>query len=72
MTSQVKELSLKSAAKARGFGLYKLSEVCDISISQLYLIERNPLVNVGIVVIEKIYKATGIRPSEYLKRDVKW
>lgn len=68
----MKKKSLKERCKLlpSPLSLYELAEKSGLSVSQLYAIDRDPKRNVEIDTMKKIYKATNLRPIDYLDLDV--
>ncbi len=58
-----------------GINIDELAEITDVSVPQLYLINKDPLYNVTIVTINKIYVGTkrelgkGLSAYKYLDHD---
>ena len=59
--------SLKNACKKRGITLEELHKRSGINLSYIQKISHDPYTNVSIKMIERIYKATGVTPFEYLE-----
>ena len=59
----------------RGIGVAELSEATGVSVPQLYLINKDPLYNVTIITVNKIYTGTkkhfkkGLSADKYLDFD---
>uniref|UniRef100_A0A6H1ZI42 Putative DNA binding, helix-turn-helix domain containing protein n=1 Tax=viral metagenome TaxID=1070528 RepID=A0A6H1ZI42_9ZZZZ len=60
---------LKKACKEKGITLYRVAKDSKVSISQLYLINQTPTLNVGANVILKIFKSSGLKPKDYLDNE---
>lgn len=57
---------LKTILKIRGESLLKLSFKTDLAFKTIYKIDSDPMINLEIKTIQKIYQETGISAEEYL------
>ena len=61
--------------RENGISLDELAKITDVSVPQLYLINNNPLYNVKVVTINKIYNGTkekfgiGLSAYQYLDHE---
>ena len=62
-------MTLTKACRKRGISLYSISKRGGVSFRVLYMLAHNPQTNITIKTMSKIYKASGIKPEEYLDFD---